>query len=163
MNDNYFTPTDPIPDQQPSFYGAIIPSPAESMSPTPSNVSPTSPRIPNYLPHQPPNQYRQLRPQKTPLYVPAVLRPTEFPPKSPLTPPKSLHGSMDSLEGGDVDATLGAANSQLDQAMETDWIDDEELGEVKGPPSREHWKVCSNKYPILSHVVVQPTHHLTAI
>jgi hypothetical protein len=148
MNVNYFTQAYAIPnqEQQPALYGTKTPSPADSMSPTPSNVSPTSPRMPNYLPHQP-NQYRQLRPQKTPLYVPAVLRPTEFPPKSPLTPPKSLHGSMDSLEGGDVDATLGAANSQLNLTMENDWIDDEELGEVKGPPSREHWKVCSNKIP----------------
>jgi hypothetical protein len=95
----------------------------------------------NYMPHQPPNQYRQLRPQKTPLYVPAVLRPTEFPAKqSPMTPPKSLHGSLDSLEGADVDAVVSAARTDLDLAMHGDWIEDEELGNVTGPPNREHWK-----------------------
>ena len=84
-------------------------SPASSASTTPStaNQSPTSPRAHQpgantapgapHLPHYPPA--RQFRKPKMPLYVPAVLRPTERPPRpAPLhTPPHSLHSSIDSL------------------------------------------------------------------
>ena len=47
---------------------------------------------------KPPYQVdRQIRPPKSPMYVPAVLRPTEIPSRRPLTPPTSLHSSTDSL------------------------------------------------------------------
>ncbi|KAM3065705.1 Zn finger protein [Clarireedia jacksonii] len=75
-------------------------SPTSSNIPTPHNASPTSPR--SGLPHYLPAHTHQLRPPKSPLYIPAVLRPTD-PPKrlskpSPLTPPQSMHSSFDDLE-----------------------------------------------------------------
>ena len=60
-----------------------------------SPVSPQTHTFPSFQPHP---ATRQIRPPKSPLYVPAVLRPTEKPLRSrPLTPPRSLHSSTDSL------------------------------------------------------------------
>ncbi len=132
-----------VPSNQSSFYRAQQqPSPADSMPPTPSNVSPTSPRMDTYLKYQLPNQVRQLRPPKSPLYVPAVLRPTERPPRqSPMTPPKSLHGSLDSLQEENFDERMGAAPFDLaTQGL----IGEEELGVVTGSPKKDHWKVSNN-------------------
>ena len=121
----------PIPDNIAARYGyQQQPSPANS-------TSPISPRMTEYTQPQAPNPYKQLRPLKSPLYTPAVLRPTEHF-STPTTPPKSQHGSLDSLPEADVDATLRAAQIRL--VMEHQWANDEELGEVTGPPTREHWK-----------------------
>ncbi|KAI9721601.1 MAG: hypothetical protein M1828_005091 [Chrysothrix sp. TS-e1954] len=119
-----------------------LPTPASSTSTTPSTASPASP--PYLLPAQtnssastaatsagstlPPHfgvQSRQLRPARSPLYVPAVLRPTEHfgssnasskqkaqrhrrgqseaaaAGASPLTPPASATGSLDGHEAAD--------------------------------------------------------------
>ena len=66
----------------------------------PAAYSPTSPHAQVFQgPHFHPAT-RQIRPPKSPLYVPAVLRPTERPVnKRPLTPPRSMHSSTDSLSG----------------------------------------------------------------
>ena len=141
-----------VPSNQLSFYHAQQqPSPADSMPPTPSNISPTSPRMDTYLKYQLPNQVRQLRPPKSPLYVPAVLRPTERPPRqSPMTPPKSLHGSLDSLQEESFDERMGAA--PFDVATHG-FIGEEELGDVTGPPKKDHWKVSNNTlYTTLQHI-----------
>lgn len=131
-----------IPNPQFPLYATQQTTPPDSMSPTPSDVSPTSPRIHQYLQYRQPNQYKQIKEPRTPLYVPAVLRPTErYPKYSPLTPPKSLRGSLDSLEGhhqGDIVDDP----QQLDPVLENDYFPPEELGEVTGPPTKEHWKVC---------------------
>lgn len=125
--------------------GAAQPSPA-SMTSTPSNVSPTSPRLQNYMSYQLPSQIKQLRPPKTPLYVPAVLRPTEFPSKSsPPTPPRSLHDSLDILEDSDLEAEIirraqEEGKTPQEIVAEHNWVGEEELGEVTGLPTREHWK-----------------------
>ena len=123
----------------PPLYGPQHPSPTNS-------ASPTSPRMQEYLQHHAPNPYKQLRPLKSPLYVPAVLRPTEhfpdIPKGSPMTPPKSLHGSLDSLQDKDADGALQAAQIQGDlDTFSVDWIEEEDLGQVTGPPTKEHWKV----------------------
>ena len=123
-------PTRPLPEQQ---------------NTTPeSSVSPTSPRLPNYF-HPSMNQPKQLREHRRPLYVPAVLRPTEFPPPhGPMTPPKSLHGSLDSLESHGEASKNAGTGTQFDPtswAPGLNWMDDEDLGEVTGPPGKEHWKV----------------------
>lgn len=133
-----------------SVYGH--PSPANSATNTPSNNSPTSPRLPNAALHQLPLQSRQLRPPKAPLYVPAVLRPTERPHKpSPLTPPRSVHGSLDSLNDAEAPdqpisrpSTLDSSRSGISKLAEDEWMRTEHLGEVTGMPTREHWKVCSS-------------------
>ncbi|KIV97364.1 hypothetical protein, variant [Exophiala mesophila] len=125
------TQTFAIPDSH--QYVSQQPSPA-------SSTSPASPRMNDYLQQTAPNPYKQLRPLKSPLYVPAVLRPTEhFSRISPMTPPKSLHGSLDNLQDNDV-----AQSPESDQfafnGVESEWLQDEELGDVTGPPTREHWK-----------------------
>ncbi|CAG8974371.1 hypothetical protein HYALB_00010622 [Hymenoscyphus albidus] len=118
-------------------------SPINSAEATPSNASPTSPRsaLPPHF--SAPNQ--QLRPPKSPLYVPAVLRPTD-PPKrvarsSPLTPPQSMHSSFDDLDNArklnrrstdDKTLTLGSI-------VEAEWSD-QGFGKVTALPTREHWK-----------------------
>ena len=136
-------------------------SPANSQPPTPMHVSPTSPRNPSMLPNLP-HVTRQLRPPKSPMYIPAVLRPTERPHRqSPLTPPRSLHGSTDSLNGahhghvakppsrnGATDElrrhnSLGSTGS-IREIEETSQHDVSDLGQVTGPPSRAHWKLDEN-------------------
>lgn len=121
-------------------------SPVNSATATPNNASPTSPR--SALPPHLPAQTRQLRPPKSPLYVPAVLRPTDPPRRvarqSPLTPPQSSSNSFDDLEnartlnrrsnGDSGKFGLGAIN-------ESEWSA-EGLGKVTALPTREHWKVC---------------------
>jgi hypothetical protein len=131
---------DPI--QSPFYPSQQQPSPTDSAPPTPRNVSPTSPRMDTYVKYQLPSHVRQLRPPKSPLYVPAVLRPTERPVRQPpMTPPKSLHGSLDSLEGAGLDRGIDA-----DVAPPFDFVfPEEELGEVTGPPNKDHWKVRNDK------------------
>lgn len=134
MASNYPSHAYTIPqDNHPSQYGyPQQPSPANS-------TSPVSPRMSEYMP-QAPNPRKQLRPLKSPLYVPVALRPTEHF-ATPITPPKSQHGSLDSLPEAEVDATLRAAQMKLDmEVMEHQWANDEELGEVTGPPTRDHWR-----------------------
>ncbi|GMF84604.1 unnamed protein product [Aspergillus oryzae] len=127
------TPANPI-----SVYGN--PSPVNTAS-----NSPTSPRQ-QYLPLQ----TRQLRPPKGPLYVPAALRPTERPQKaSPPSPPRSVHGSLDSLNDGSEEpqpaltrrSTIESAVSDgISKLAQDEWMKHEHLGEVTGLPTREHWK-----------------------
>ena len=142
--DNYTTPS----GSQINLYGAQQMSPVNSASATPMNVSPTSPRNPSQLPHLPLHT-RQLRPPKSPLYVPAVLRPTERPIKqSPLTPPRSVHGSLDSLDGVDAGKTLSRRSTAesmkkagLSRVVEGERTGESAVGTVTGLPTREHWKV----------------------
>ena len=90
--------------------------------------------------YQVPNHVRQLRPPKSPLYVPAALRPTERPLRqSPMTPPKSLHGSLDSLEQAGFDGTISAGGGPAFELV----FPEVELGEVTGPPNKDHWKVSN--------------------
>lgn len=142
----YTTP----PTSQVNLYGAQQISPVNSASATPMNVSPTSPRITHQLPYLPLHT-RQIRPPKSPLYVPAVLRPTERPVKqSPLTPPRSVHGSLDSLDGAEVGRTVSRRSTAdsmktagLGRLVEDERIGGNELGAVTGLPTREHWKVSA--------------------
>ncbi|ERF70003.1 hypothetical protein EPUS_03555 [Endocarpon pusillum Z07020] len=135
---NHPTQTYTHPNNQLPLFGAHQISPADSATNSPNNASPTSPRSHTPLQYHVPGQVRQLRPMKSPLYVPAALRPTERPNKNPpTTPPKSLHGSLESLDDGFADDTRSAP---LDLVVANDWFADEELGEVTGEPTREHWK-----------------------
>ncbi|PLB44533.1 hypothetical protein P170DRAFT_440798 [Aspergillus steynii IBT 23096] len=126
-----------------SIYGH--PSPVNSATTT-ANNSPTSPRQ-QYLPLH----TRQLRPPKAPLYVPAALRPTERPQKpSPPTPPRSVHGSLDSLSETEVHDPLSrrstiesVGSGSISKMAEDEWMKKEHLGEVTGMPTRDHWKADS--------------------
>ena len=115
-------------------------SPINSATATPNNTSPTSPQT-----TLPP---RQLRAPKVPLYVPAVLRPTEPPRRvtrqSPLTPPHSSNNSFDDLENArklNRHSTGDSGKFGLGAITEAEWST-EGLGKVTDLPTREHWKVC---------------------
>ncbi|KAJ5676474.1 uncharacterized protein N7477_002107 [Penicillium maclennaniae] len=140
------TATSPSVPSQISVHGQ--PSPTNSATTTPSNNSPTSPRLTTAALHQLPLQSRQLRPPKGPLYVPAALRPTERPQKSsPITPPRSVHGSLDSLEESAEPisrrSTMESKSSGISKVAEHEWMKNEALGEVTGLPTRDHWKADS--------------------
>jgi hypothetical protein len=120
-------------------------SPANSANATPHNASPTSPRTPAGLPL--PVHPRTLRPPKSPLYVPAVLRPTD-PPKrvikqSPITPPQSMNNSFDSLNNFrplSRTSTVDSGKFGLGKIAEGSW-DLSGLPKVTDLPNRDHWKV----------------------
>lgn len=121
-------------------------SPVNSATATPNNASPTSPRASLPSSHLP-AQIRQLRPPKSPLYVPAVLRPTD-PPKrvsrqSPMTPPQSKSNSWDDLEDARTLSRRSTGDSGkfgLGGIIEAEWSA-EGLGKVTAAPTRQHWKV----------------------
>ena len=82
------------------------------------------------------------------MYVPAVLRPTEYHAKqSPPTPPKSLYGSLDNLQDEEIEAELVRKASEVGKtpqelaAEECRFAGEDDLGQVTGLPTREHWKV----------------------
>ncbi|KAL8722835.1 MAG: hypothetical protein Q9181_007409 [Wetmoreana brouardii] len=133
-------------------------SPSTTASNTPMNQSPLSPNHPPDFSALPLTG-RQLRPPKSPMYIPAALRPTERPHRTgPLTPPRSLHGSTDSLEGvgesrpasrrstASTSKKLGVRNVAEDEnPLDTGSVDDDEnLPPVEGVPTREHWKPDAN-------------------
>jgi len=118
-------------------------SPINSATATPNNASPTSPRT--GPPHMPLHT-RQLRPPKSPLYVPAVLRPTDPPRRvvkpSPLTPPHSMQSSFDSLDNERTLSRQSTGDSErfsLGATTESEWST-EGLGKVTAMPTRGHWK-----------------------
>ncbi|TGO66373.1 hypothetical protein BOTNAR_0062g00060 [Botryotinia narcissicola] len=127
-----------------TLYNSQQISPTNTTPPTPNNASPTSPRngLPNYLPAH----TRQLRPPKSPLYVPAVLRPTDPPRRmmkpSPLTPPQSMHSSFDDLESATTltrRSTGDGGKFGLGAITESEWSV-EGLEKVTALPTRNHWK-----------------------
>lgn len=137
-----------------SIYGH--PSPTSSTVTSPVNNSPTSPRLSNSGANVSfPLQTRQLRPPKAPLYVPAALRPTERPlkPSPPATPPRSVHGSLDSSNETEAkEPALGGRRSSaamVSKLAEEEWMKHEHLGEVTGLPTREHWKVRKHRLTLI--------------
>ncbi|KAI9793741.1 MAG: hypothetical protein M1833_000687 [Piccolia ochrophora] len=138
------------PSQQIHLYGGQQLSPISSASATPTNTSPKDTRSSTALPHLP-LQTRQLRPPKSPMYRPAVLRPTERPAKpSPLTPPHSSSNSIDSLTDAASPQlsrrSTGESTTKmsLGRVEESDWMGLDNLGEVQGPPTKDHWKPDSS-------------------
>lgn len=123
-------------------------SPLNSATATPT--SPTSPRPPQHA--SIPAHTRQLRPPKSPLYIPAVLRPTDPPRRatkpSPLTPPQSTHGSFEDLGPKSLSrrSTGDSGKFGLGAIVEAEWSS-EGLAKVMAMPTREHWKVCYGQHP----------------
>jgi len=119
-------------------------SPISSATATPRNGSPTSPRsaVSHLSVHS-----QQLRPPKSPLYVPAVLRPTEPPVRrvakpSPLTPPQSMNSSFDSLQNVKPLSRRSTGDSGkfgLGKITENEWAV-QGLPKVTDTPTRSHWK-----------------------
>jgi len=143
--------------QQQPYQQAPAPAPYQSsgqynnqqVSPlsTSGNASPTSSK--NYI-------TRQVRP----LYVPAVLRPTQFPSKAPTHRPKSLN--EEAFEDRDLQQTnngfiglggLGAfgrlsrrSTGDSGKCISDDWNFDL-FPKPTGAPTRKHWKVCPRSHP----------------
>ncbi|KAL9612993.1 MAG: hypothetical protein Q9167_002426 [Letrouitia subvulpina] len=127
-------------------------SPSASASGTPMDQSPISTHAPSAVPALPLGG-RQLRPPKSPLYVPAALRPTERPHRvSPLTPPRSVHGSTDSLTGSESGRPVSRRSTAeskkrgtLGKVAEDEGVmDSDDLAPVEGTPTRDHWKPDAN-------------------
>lgn len=140
--------TDPSPpqtlDQQPQY----IPqqdTPPTSAPVTPSNTSPTSPRTSCNLPPHLQPRVQQIRPPKSPMYVPAVLRPTEKPIRH--SPPKNgastKYGSPESVGEGSTPVQTSAGPMPGVSRIVTEEWNEQALGKVTGRPSRDHWKVRS--------------------
>ncbi|KAJ9154957.1 Vacuolar segregation protein pep7 [Pleurostoma richardsiae] len=122
------------PYQPPAHYHPQI----SPMSTNSNNVSPTSPKT---------YHTRQVRP----LYMPAVLRPTEFPSKAPPKSPgltdedaadKALRstGSFASLSGLSMLGRLSRKSTgDSGKFVDGDWNLDL-FPKVTGLPSRDHWK-----------------------
>ncbi|MCJ1227772.1 hypothetical protein MMC12_004431 [Toensbergia leucococca] len=135
------------PGSQTQLFGLQQFSPANSASGTPMDSSPTSPRNSTLLSNLP-LPTRQLRPLKTPMYVPAVLRPTERPQRpSPPTPPRSIHGSIESLEdmvGANSISRRSTGDSRKKRALgvvtEDEAAVDNSPRKVMSMPTRDHWK-----------------------
>lgn len=136
-------------------------SPAHSSTTSPNTTSHNSPSSPSRLTaaalNQLPLQSRQLRPPKAPLYVPAALRPTERPQRhSPPTPPRSVQGSLDGLNDGDLQdqpisrrSTIESSHSGsggISKLAEDEWMKNEHLGLVTGLPTKDHWKVSTRPF-----------------
>jgi len=134
----------------PSQY-SLFNNASQQISPiTPNSSSPTSQTSPrNGLPPLS-THTRQLRPPKSPLYVPAVLRPTDPPRRaakaSPLTPPQSMHNSLEDLDNSRTLSRRSTGDSGkfgLGAITEAEWSS-EGLGQVTALPTRDHWKPDSD-------------------
>ncbi|RDW84722.1 hypothetical protein BP6252_02312 [Coleophoma cylindrospora] len=120
-------------------------SPVNSATGTPNNISPTSPRT-GAPPYMSQGVGQQLRTPRSPLYIPAVLRPTDAPRRtnrsSPLTPPHSKQNSFDdvaSIKSLSRRTTADSGKSGIGAITEAEWSC-EGLGKVTAPPTRDHWK-----------------------
>jgi hypothetical protein len=125
-------------------------SPINSATATPQNSSPTSPHASFHHNHIAQHS-RQLRPQKSPLYVPAVLRPTQPPRRNKFSPPESVNGSFESkgLKRSDTgDSGKGGLAAGLEATKPSGWSV-KDLPEVKGEVKRDHWKVRPPVLPSL--------------
>jgi hypothetical protein len=137
-------PTAPTPAQpRQALYTSQASYTPPSSAESPENYSPVSPRASwNVPPHLQP--HRQLRPPKSPMYVPAVLRPTEKPIRH--SPPKGNRMSLGTVDGTmetEGSASAGEATLQgLGRSATDEWTE-EPFGQVTGAPSRKHWKCDS--------------------
>ena len=104
---------------------------------------------------------RQLRPLKSPLYVPAVLRPCDIylrqpRPASIVTPPPPSEGQILALDS--AAALVCSPLPLLPTDPRSPGLDSirafelglQGIGKVTAPPSKEHWKVCRPLSPSLT-------------
>jgi hypothetical protein len=116
-----------------------------------NQFSPVSPRNTWALPPHLQAHSRQLRPPKSPMYVPAVLRPTEKPARH--SPPKTNPLSLVGPDSPNAEGPSGFAESfvpgGISRIVTEEW-NEELLGPVTGPPSRNHWLVSFEIFPTKS-------------
>lgn len=139
-------PAQPAYTTPPNSQGNQQFSHAKTTADTPIDLSPSSPRSSFMFPNFP-HATRQLRPLKSPMYVPAVLRPTERPHRpSPPTPPRSANNSTDSLDRSSglrqPSRRSTRESASFEAPVTTD--DDISLGPIEGLPTRAHWKPDSH-------------------
>lgn len=148
----YVTPPNSHPDQDKPLQQTPGPttqishfSPTATASQSPMNASPSSPNNESIFPHLP----LKGKNLKSPLYIPAVLRPTERPYRStPLTPPRSMQGSTDSLDNRAEPrptsrhsmSSFRKRSQHLRQVSEDTAVPIDDLQPVNGPPTHDHWK-----------------------
>ena len=161
LQQQYTPPNSQGQSQAQQFAQRSSPSTSTSGNATPTTHSPTSIQNAAAL-SQVPLAQRQIRPPKSPMYIPAALRPTDRPQRAhPLTPPRSLHGSTDSLNNSADPRPAsrrstdpGKRKQALDRVSETS--SNEEIGNndqtepvddfgdlialTGNPPTRQHWK-----------------------
>lgn len=165
---NYPSSNQPDPITYLPYTASHNPTPLSSATATPTTLSPTllrSNSSSTTLPHLG-FQTRQLRPPKSPLYIPAVLRPTERPARykpngkdsratSPLTPPQSAGNSFDGADAGILSfcsshgiprRLIGeGAFCGVTRIVSDEWNEDM-MEDVTGLPTQDHWKVYSPRY-----------------
>lgn len=127
-----------------------FPSPSSSSNQTPTSPAndsaQTSPSSRGYWDSSNVSrQSKQIYNQRVPLYVPAVLRPTEKPLKA--SPPHTLHSATrsDSPASSQHQQSDGAQSDipHLKRMVTEEWLETS-MGKVSGPPSRNHWKVSTS-------------------
>jgi len=132
----------PLPLQlptKPAYASQATLTPPDSDTSSPRETTSSSPRSLQYsLPAHLQLQSKQLRTPRSPMYVPAVLRPTEKPARqSP--PTRSGQVSANGIEQDeDINAPEGDTVS-VRRVVTEEW-NETSLGDVTGPPSRNHWK-----------------------
>ncbi|KAL1837916.1 hypothetical protein VTJ49DRAFT_3262 [Mycothermus thermophilus] len=126
----------PIPAPYPT--ASQLSSPVSPFTTPGSSISPTAPKT-------------YSTPYNKPLYVPAVLRPTEFPSKEPPPRPKdededdaaSVHSRPSSgfMSLGPFGRLSRRSTADTAKSLASSW-DLDEFPTPTGPPTRAHWKVC---------------------
>jgi hypothetical protein len=121
---------------QPSYssQATITPPDSDSSSPREQSSSPRS--LLQGIPAHLQLQSKQLRTPRSPMYVPAVLRPTEKPARQ--SPPK--RGGQPTVTDQEDTEEVEGDTSSVRRVVTEEW-NETRLGEVTGPPSRNHWKV----------------------
>lgn len=122
-----------IPQSNKPFYSAN-----GQYSPS-SSLSPDSPRTIDLQQPYNPNPSKQLRPLKSPLYVPAVLRPTHFSSAPPSTPPDSARNSFNNVDDKNL-SSLQSTDYDTYMTLIAQGHEGTEIGLVTGPPTQEHWR-----------------------
>jgi hypothetical protein len=149
---------DPPPAAASPWLASTSPSTTSSATASPQPASPVQSRAPSWgVPPHLQAQARQLRTRRSPLYVPAVLRPTEAP--AGTSPPKKKEGGggggggSPGDDGGlasEPESVVSPVSTTSIRRMVTEEWNGESRSDVAGPPSRNHWKVSELHCPRLA-------------
>jgi hypothetical protein len=119
---------------------------------TPPDSDSSSPRSPGINANLPPHlqsQAKQLRTPRSPMYVPAVLRPTEKPYKS--SPPKRDGKLVVDGPAAEEEVPEEGQSILIRRVVTEEW-NESQMDPVSGPPSKNHWKVSFPSNPSTSNL-----------